>query len=58
MKLFVLIATIYNGGDNIDTYAIDTGITDEDCIQLMIVLDKLVADNVYLSCEFDLAANT
>lgn len=53
--LFVLFATLHLNSGVDQYYALDTGITGEDCVAAMIELQPFVANNVTLSCEFDQA---
>jgi hypothetical protein len=53
--LFVLFATLHLNSGVDSYYALDTGITGEDCITAMIALQPMMASNVTLSCEFDAA---
>jgi hypothetical protein len=54
MKLFALLAVLHLNSGEDSYYALDTGISGEDCVNAMIELQPFVADNVTLSCEFDI----
>ena len=56
--VFVLLATIHLNSGLDSVYALDTGLTGEDCVGAMIEMQPFIAENVVLSCEFDGAASS
>ena len=54
MIKFILLATLHLNSGIDQYYAVDTGISGENCVAKMIELQPFVATNVTLSCEFDM----
>ena len=51
--VFVLLATLHLNSGVDSVYAMNTGISGEECVAAMVELQPFVASNVTLSCEFD-----